>query len=195
MHGLYTATNAFSRRKCPIFIDFFPLMCEIKLSLGICIKFSFETNRNMTTNMSAKFDKYWEIDHGIVWIANVLVLRYKLKLLEISFLISLKTCLIMKFKGLQTIVMICCINLKALLRLARLPCYPNLMAQRWTPLSISTSLMVMISMWVIQIKIYWKYIRVRSLFGGESFGKNFGLWHFSLVEKLWTLLPNIANDC
>ncbi|KAJ0981634.1 hypothetical protein J5N97_009889 [Dioscorea zingiberensis] len=81
----YNASNAFSGRKYPTSNVFFPLMCEIKLSLSTWAKSSIETIRNMATSMSTKFDKYWEKVHGIMGVATVLDPRYKLKLLEYFF--------------------------------------------------------------------------------------------------------------
>nr|KYP39326.1 Retrovirus-related Pol polyprotein from transposon 17.6 [Cajanus cajan] len=68
---LYLTTNAF-----------FPLMCEIKLSLQQWKNCSIVAIQNMASKMVAKFDKYWFVIHEIMGFAIILDPRYKLKLLE-----------------------------------------------------------------------------------------------------------------
>ena len=75
-------TEMFSGTQYPTTNIFFPLVCEIKLSLKKWETCSIESIRNMASKMIVKFDKYWSVIHGIMGIAIVLDPRYKMKLLE-----------------------------------------------------------------------------------------------------------------
>lgn len=78
-------TEMFSGTQYPTTNIFFPLVCEIKLSLKQWETCSIEAIRNMASKMNVKFEKYWSVIHGIMGIAIVLDPRYKLKLLEFFF--------------------------------------------------------------------------------------------------------------
>ncbi|KAF7802170.1 zinc finger BED domain-containing protein RICESLEEPER 2-like [Senna tora] len=84
--GLFSrVTEMFSRRQYPIANLFFPLMCEIRLSLQNWLSSSISTISNMASKMMTKFEKYWSIVHGVMRVAIVLDPRYKLKLVEYFF--------------------------------------------------------------------------------------------------------------
>ncbi|KAH6800327.1 hypothetical protein C2S52_000791 [Perilla frutescens var. hirtella] len=78
-------TEIFSGTQYPTTNVFFPLICEIKLSLQQWRTCRIEAIRNMASKMIIKFDKYWFVIHGIMGIAIILDPRYKLKLLEYFF--------------------------------------------------------------------------------------------------------------
>lgn len=78
-------TEMFSGTQYPTTNIFFPLVCEIMLSLKQWQICSIEAIRNMASKMVAKFEKYWSVIHGIMGIAIVLDPRFKLKLLEYFF--------------------------------------------------------------------------------------------------------------
>jgi len=72
-------TVMFSGTQYPTTNIFFPLVCEIKLSLMQWETCSMEAIRNMASRMILKFDKYWSVIHGIMGIASLLDPRYKMK--------------------------------------------------------------------------------------------------------------------
>ena len=81
----YSVTEMFFRTKYPTSNLFFPKICEIKISLrkwetSSCVEIS-----SMTSNMVAKFDRYWNDVHGVLAMASLLDPRFKLKLPQYFF--------------------------------------------------------------------------------------------------------------
>ncbi|KAF7839222.1 zinc finger BED domain-containing protein RICESLEEPER 2-like [Senna tora] len=84
--GLFSrVTEMFSGTQYPTTNLFFPLMCEIRLSLQNRLSSSIGTISNMASKMMTKFEKYWSTVHGVMGVAIVLDPRYKLKLVEYFF--------------------------------------------------------------------------------------------------------------
>ncbi|KAF7812893.1 putative AC transposase [Senna tora] len=85
--GLFSrVTEMFSRTQYPTSnLFFFPLMCEIRLSLQNWLSSSIGTISNMASKMMTKFEKFWSTVHGVMGVAIVLDPRYKLKLVEYFF--------------------------------------------------------------------------------------------------------------
>ncbi|XP_024038235.1 zinc finger BED domain-containing protein RICESLEEPER 2-like [Citrus clementina] len=55
----YTMTEMFSSTKYPTASLFFPIICEIRLSLNAWLNSSCDVIKNMVKSMLAKFGKYW----------------------------------------------------------------------------------------------------------------------------------------
>ena len=81
----YKLTNLFSGTKYPTTNLFFPMICEIKLSLKSWLDSEVEVIRLMATNMTHKFEKYWDKIHGVIAVAVVLDPRYKMDLIDYFF--------------------------------------------------------------------------------------------------------------
>ncbi|XP_024993945.1 zinc finger BED domain-containing protein RICESLEEPER 2-like [Cynara cardunculus var. scolymus] len=81
----YRVTETFSRTKYPTSNMFFPLICEIKLSIKSWEDDQNDVIRNMASSLLLKFDKYWGVIHDVMSVAIVLDPRYKLKLINYFF--------------------------------------------------------------------------------------------------------------
>lgn len=81
----YDVTLLFSGTKYPTANIYFPKIFEIKLALMEWVLESDVTIRTMAHKMLEKFDKYWDIIHGIMGVACVLDPRYKLMMLECCY--------------------------------------------------------------------------------------------------------------
>ncbi|KAJ9542242.1 hypothetical protein OSB04_028748 [Centaurea solstitialis] len=81
----YRVTEKFSGTLYPTSNIFFPLVCEIKVSLLSWKSSPHEVIRNMTSSMLLKFNKYWSVIHEVMSVAIVLDPRYKLKLINYFF--------------------------------------------------------------------------------------------------------------
>ncbi|XP_024965921.1 zinc finger BED domain-containing protein RICESLEEPER 2-like [Cynara cardunculus var. scolymus] len=81
----YRVTETFSGTKYPTSNMFFPLICDIKLSIKSCQDDQNYVIRNMASSMLLKFDKYWRVIHDMMSVAIVLDPRYKLKLINYFF--------------------------------------------------------------------------------------------------------------
>ena len=75
-------TEVFSGTKYPTANEYFPKICQIKVSLLEWIESSDELVKRMAENMLVKFEKYWSVIHEIMGVAAVLDPRYKTDLLE-----------------------------------------------------------------------------------------------------------------
>ncbi|KAJ9557705.1 LOW QUALITY PROTEIN: hypothetical protein OSB04_012319 [Centaurea solstitialis] len=75
----YRMTEKFSATLYPTSNIFFPLVCEIKVSLLSWKNSLHDVIRNMTSSMLFKFNKYWSVIH------EVMNPRYKLKLINFFF--------------------------------------------------------------------------------------------------------------
>nr|KAJ0189953.1 hypothetical protein LSAT_V11C800446630 [Lactuca sativa] len=76
----YQATEKISSTKFPTSNIFFPLICDMKLSL---LSWSVSDNnviKSMASTMLTKFEKYWNVIHNIMSVAIILDPRNKLKL-------------------------------------------------------------------------------------------------------------------
>ncbi|KAF7802430.1 zinc finger BED domain-containing protein RICESLEEPER 2-like [Senna tora] len=71
--------KVFSGTQYPTTNLFFPLICEIRLSIQNWLSSSKEIIRNMASKMMEKFEKYLFVVHGIMGVAIVLDPRYKFK--------------------------------------------------------------------------------------------------------------------
>nr|KAJ0202220.1 hypothetical protein LSAT_V11C600333530 [Lactuca sativa] len=81
----YQVTEKFSGTKYPTSNIFFPLICDMKLSL---LSWSVSDNnviKSMASTMLTKFEKYWNVIHNVMSVAIVLDPRYKLKLINYFF--------------------------------------------------------------------------------------------------------------
>ncbi|KAI9187183.1 hypothetical protein LWI28_025222 [Acer negundo] len=81
----YKLTNLFPGAKYPTTNLFFPMICEIKLSLKSWLDSEVEVIRLMATNMTPKFEKYWDKIHRVIAVAVVLDPRYKMDLIDYFF--------------------------------------------------------------------------------------------------------------
>ncbi|XP_031127523.1 zinc finger BED domain-containing protein RICESLEEPER 2-like [Ipomoea triloba] len=81
----YKASNVFYERKYPTSNVFFLFMFEIKVNLCDWVESTDLVIANIAKSMLAKFDKYWEVVHGILAVANVLDPRYKLGVIQFFF--------------------------------------------------------------------------------------------------------------
>lgn len=80
----------------------FPKICEIKLLMN-----SWKTSPNvgimqMAKNMIAKFEKYWDVIHGVLAIWNILDPRFKRMMVHFFFLRFMEMKLSIKLKGYLT---------------------------------------------------------------------------------------------
>ncbi|KAH9780517.1 BED-type domain-containing protein [Citrus sinensis] len=81
----YTMTEMFSGTKYPTANLFFPIICEIRLSLNAWLNSSCDVIKNMAKSMLEKFGKYWDEIHGVMAVAVVLDPRYKMVLVDYFF--------------------------------------------------------------------------------------------------------------
>ncbi|KAJ9557959.1 hypothetical protein OSB04_012573 [Centaurea solstitialis] len=81
----YRVTEKFLGTLYPTSNIFFPLVCEIKVSLLSWKNSPHDVIRNMTSSMLFKFNKYWSVIHEVMSVAIVLDPRYKLKLINFFF--------------------------------------------------------------------------------------------------------------
>ena len=64
---------------------FFPKVCEIKIALNSWFTSASDVIRSMAFKMLENFDCYWNVIHGVMVVATILDLRYKIELLEYYF--------------------------------------------------------------------------------------------------------------
>ena len=81
----YSVTEMFSGTKYPTANIYFPKICEIRLALVEWLTCPIDYVRKMAKNMLDKFNKYWDVIHGLMGVAAVLDPRYKMTLLEYYF--------------------------------------------------------------------------------------------------------------
>lgn len=81
----YRVTGQFSGTKYPTSNLFFPLMCDMKVSIMRWLDDPDVVIRNMASCMLTKLDKYWAIIHDVMSVAIVLDPRHKLKLIHYFF--------------------------------------------------------------------------------------------------------------
>ncbi|XP_031281355.1 zinc finger BED domain-containing protein RICESLEEPER 1-like [Pistacia vera] len=81
----YVATNLFSGTKYLTSNNYFPKICEIRIALSNWLRCGNDLIRNMATKMLEKFNKYWDVIHGILGVASLLDPRYKMKSLDYFF--------------------------------------------------------------------------------------------------------------
>ncbi|KAH9686208.1 BED-type domain-containing protein [Citrus sinensis] len=81
----YTMTEMFSGTKYPTTNLFFPIICEIRLSLNAWLNSSCDVIKNMAKSMLEKFGKYWDEIQGVMVVAVVLDPRYKMVLVDYFF--------------------------------------------------------------------------------------------------------------
>lgn len=81
----YRVTEKFSGTLYPTSNIFFPLICEVKVSLLSWKNSSHDVIRTMASSMLIKFNKYWSVIHEVMSVAIVLDPRYKLKLINYFF--------------------------------------------------------------------------------------------------------------
>nr|KAJ0184752.1 hypothetical protein LSAT_V11C900462970 [Lactuca sativa] len=82
----YHVTEKFSSTKYPTLNIFFPLICEMKLSLLSWKVSDNEVIKSMASTMLTKFEKYRNVIHNVMSVAIVLDPRYKLNLINYFFL-------------------------------------------------------------------------------------------------------------
>ena len=78
-------TKLFSGTKYPTANIYFPKICEIRLALNKWLNALDPNIRKMASQILTKFNKYWNIIHGIMGVAIVLDPRYKMKLIEFYY--------------------------------------------------------------------------------------------------------------
>uniref|UniRef100_A0A2N9IB42 HAT C-terminal dimerisation domain-containing protein n=1 Tax=Fagus sylvatica TaxID=28930 RepID=A0A2N9IB42_FAGSY len=81
----YKVTEVFSGTSYPTANLFFPKVCEIKIALNLWFTSTNDVIRSMAFRMLEKFDSYWNVIHGVMVVATILDLRYKIELLEYYF--------------------------------------------------------------------------------------------------------------
>ncbi|KAK9184483.1 hypothetical protein WN943_024833 [Citrus x changshan-huyou] len=81
----YTMAEMFFGTKYPTANLFFPIICEIRLSLNAWLNSSCDVIKNMAKSMLEKFGKYWDEIHGVMVVAVVLDPRYKMVLVDYFF--------------------------------------------------------------------------------------------------------------
>ena len=81
----FSIIEIFSRTKCPIANVCFSALCEIRMTLSQWLSCEIEVIRTTTSKILEKIDKYWLVIHGIIGVAVVLDLRYKMSVLEFYF--------------------------------------------------------------------------------------------------------------
>ena len=81
----FTVTELFSGTKYPTANLYFPQICEVKLSLIEWQNSSIDLIRNMASSMLEKFEKYWDVVHGMMAVAAILDPRYKMALVQFYF--------------------------------------------------------------------------------------------------------------
>lgn len=81
----YKATEIFSRTKYPTANRCFINICEIRLAIESWRRSENFIIQTMAGKMLIKFEKYWNVMHGVVGVSAVLDPRYKLEVLEFYF--------------------------------------------------------------------------------------------------------------
>lgn len=81
----YNVTELFSGTKYPTANLYFPQVCLIKMQITEWFGSGNEVIRRMASKMWPKFEKYWDMIHGLMGVATVLDPRYKMQLLEYYF--------------------------------------------------------------------------------------------------------------
>ena len=81
----YHLTEIFSGTKYPTANLFFPLICDMRLSLNAWCNSSCDGIKNMAARMIAKFENYWDVIHGVMSVASILDPRYKMDLVHFFF--------------------------------------------------------------------------------------------------------------
>nr|KAJ0185290.1 hypothetical protein LSAT_V11C900464230 [Lactuca sativa] len=81
----YQVTEKFYDTKYPTSNIFFPLICDMKLSLSSWSVSDNNVIKSMASTMLTKFEKYWNVIHNVMSVAIVLDPRYKLKLINYFF--------------------------------------------------------------------------------------------------------------
>ena len=82
---IYKATEIFSGTKYPTANQCFINICEIRLAITDWRTSSNFMIQTMAEKMMIKFEKYWDLLHGVVGISAVLDPRYKMEVLEFYF--------------------------------------------------------------------------------------------------------------
>lgn len=85
LQRFYNVTLLFSGSNYPTANLFFIEICELRLSLNHWITSERAEIREISHLMIEKFEKYWDVIHGILTVANVLDPRYKLKSFKCYF--------------------------------------------------------------------------------------------------------------
>lgn len=85
LKSFYKATEFFSGTKYPTANLSFINICEIQLAITDWRRSSNLVIQLMAEKMMIKFEKYWDVMHGVVGVAAVLDPRYKMEVLEFYF--------------------------------------------------------------------------------------------------------------
>ncbi|KAH9650690.1 BED-type domain-containing protein [Citrus sinensis] len=64
---------------------FFSKICEIRLSMNAWLQSPIEGVKNMATKMIAKYEKYWDVIHGVLAVGTLLDPRRKMLLINFLF--------------------------------------------------------------------------------------------------------------
>lgn len=81
----YDVTSIFSGRRYPTANLYFPKICEIRLALSKWIVSSKKFVRDMASQMTEKFDEYWDVIHQLMGVAAVFDPRKKMEVIEVYF--------------------------------------------------------------------------------------------------------------
>ncbi|KAK2644855.1 hypothetical protein Ddye_020050 [Dipteronia dyeriana] len=81
----YQVTEMFSGTKYQTTNLFFLHICDIRLSLFEWLTNENEVIKEMAVKMIEKFEKYWDVIHGVMVVATMLDPRYKMRLIEFYF--------------------------------------------------------------------------------------------------------------
>ncbi|KAH9762411.1 BED-type domain-containing protein [Citrus sinensis] len=85
LKSFYKLTELFSGTRYPTSNLFFSKICEIRLSMNAWLQSPIEGVKNMATKMIAKYDKYWDIIHGVLAVGTLLDPRRKMLLINFLF--------------------------------------------------------------------------------------------------------------
>lgn len=81
----YMLTEIVSGSRYPTSNLFFPKICEIRLSMNLWKMSPNVEIRRMAENMIAKYEKYWNVIHGVLAIGNILDPRFKKMMVHFFF--------------------------------------------------------------------------------------------------------------
>ena len=67
--------------------SFFPKICRVRLAIRKWGSSDNDLIKAMSEQMKDKFEKYWKDIHGLMAIATVLDPRFKLHMLQVSYMV------------------------------------------------------------------------------------------------------------
>ncbi|KAK9233321.1 hypothetical protein WN943_023570 [Citrus x changshan-huyou] len=85
LKSFYKLTELFSGTRYLTSNLFFAKICEIRLSMNAWLQSPIEGIKNMATRMIAKYEKYWDVIHGVLAVGTMLDPRRKMLLINFLF--------------------------------------------------------------------------------------------------------------